>query len=142
MPIGRARTVRNGHDIALLAVGKMVAVAEEAADRLAATGTSATVVDARFVKPLDPELAAMAALHTAVVTVEDGTVAGGFGSALLQLLAAAGVTTPVRILGLPDRFLEHGAQQLLLAGFGLDAEGVATAARELLPARAHTILAG
>ncbi|TMC51172.1 MAG: 1-deoxy-D-xylulose-5-phosphate synthase [Chloroflexi bacterium] len=142
VPIGRACTVRNGRDVALLAVGKMVAVAENAADRLAATGISATVVDARFVKPLDPELAAMAALHAAVVTVEDGTVAGGFGSALLQLLAAAGVTTPVRILGLPDRFLEHGAQQLLLAGFGLDAESVATAARGMLPARAHTILAG
>jgi 1-deoxy-D-xylulose-5-phosphate synthase len=140
--IGRMRVVREGTDVALLAVGKMVSVASQAAERLAAAGVRATVVDARFVKPIDPGVAALAARHRAVVTVEDGTVRGGYGSGVIELLAAADVQVPVRIMGLPDTFIEHGPQATLLNRFGLDADGVAAAARELLGTRPESALAG
>ncbi|MBV8302348.1 MAG: 1-deoxy-D-xylulose-5-phosphate synthase [Candidatus Dormibacteraeota bacterium] len=134
LPIGRMRLVRSGSDAAIIAVGKMVAAAERAADLLAARGISASVVDGRFVKPLDPEIAALAERHRAVVTVEDGTATGGFGSAVAELLAAEGVSVPVRRLGLPDRFIEHGAQAALLSQFGLDPDGIAAVVVELVPA--------
>jgi 1-deoxy-D-xylulose-5-phosphate synthase len=126
--------LRAGHDVALLAVGKMVSVAEKAADLLAQRGVSTTVVDARFVKPIDPEIAPLAARHRAVITIEDGTATGGFGSAVTELLAAEGVSVPLRRLGLPDHFIEHGAQAKLLHQFGLDADAVAATALELVPA--------
>jgi len=140
--VGRMRVLREGGDVLLAGAGKMVGVAMQAADRLAASGVRATVVDARFVKPIDPELAPLAARHRAVVTVEDGTIRGGFGSGVLELLAAADVQVPVRILGLPDHFVQHGAPATLLSGFGLDAEGVATAVRELLGSLPSSALAG
>jgi len=135
LEIGRMHVLRNGDDVALLAVGKMVSVAAQAAERLAARGVSATVVDARFVKPLDPDIAELAQRHRAVVTVEDGNATGGFGTAVAELLTAEGISIPVRRLGLPDRFIEHGAQATLLQQFGLDADSVAAAALELCPAR-------
>jgi 1-deoxy-D-xylulose-5-phosphate synthase len=112
----------------------MVTVADEAADRLAQRGVSATVVDARFVKPIDPEIAPLAARHRAVITIEDGTATGGFGSGVTELLSAEGVSVPLRRLGLPDHFIEHGAQANLLHQFGLDADAVADAALEMVPA--------
>jgi 1-deoxy-D-xylulose-5-phosphate synthase len=132
LTIGRSITRREGDDIAIIAVGKMVRVALEAAGQLEADGISSTVVDARFVKPVDPHLADVAAAHRAVLTVEDGTRVGGFGSAVAELLGDTGVAVPVRRLGIPDRFVEHGAQALLLSELGLDADGVARSARELL----------
>ncbi len=132
LPVGEAVVRRDGGDVAIMAVGKMVGVALDAARRLESEGISASVVDARFVKPLDPRLAEIAARHRGVVTVEDGTTVGGFGSAVAELLAAAGTPVPVRRLGIPDRFVEHGAQGLLLASLGLDPEGVASAAAEVL----------
>ncbi len=132
LPIGEAVVRRDGGDVAIMAVGKMVGVALDAARRLEGEGISASVVDARFVKPLDPRLAEIGARHRGVVTVEDGTTVGGFGSAVAELLAAAGTPVPVRRLGIPDRFVEHGAQGLLLASLGLDPEGVASAAAEVL----------
>lgn len=135
LAIGRMHVVRTGEDVAILAVGKMVSVAMQAAERLSARGVSASVVDARFVKPLDPDIADLAQRHRAVVTVEDGNATGGFGTAVAELLTAEGVTVPVRRLGLPDRFIEHGAQATLLQQFGLDADSVAAAALELCPAR-------
>jgi 1-deoxy-D-xylulose-5-phosphate synthase len=140
--IGRMSVVREGTDMALLAVGKMVGVAEAAAEELQGDGISCTVVDARFVKPLDPGIAALVARHSAVLTIEDGTALGGFGDAVLEALTDAGVSVPTRRLGLPDRFIEHGAQPLLLHRFGLDAEGVAEAARELLRTNRPSVLAG
>ncbi len=140
--VGRMRVVRQGGHVALIGVGKMVGVCEQAAELLGAAGIMATVVDARFVKPIDPELAGLCARHAAVVTVEDGTVRGGFGSALLELLAAAGILVPVHVLGLPDSFLEHGGQADLLSACGLDAGGVAAAARLLVPVAGTGALAG
>ncbi|MHB8717662.1 MAG: 1-deoxy-D-xylulose-5-phosphate synthase [Candidatus Dormibacteria bacterium] len=142
LPIGEMAVRREGADVALVAVGKMVTVAEAAADLLAAEGMLCSVVDARFVKPLDPDLAAFCAPHRAVVTVEDGTLSGGFGDAVLEALAAAGVEMAVLRLGLPDSFIEHGAQSLLLEELGLTAEGVAAAVRRLLAGRRPSVLAG
>ena len=132
VPIGRSVTRREGSELLILAVGKMVGVALDAARRLEDDGVDATVIDGRFVKPIDPRLADIAASHRAVLTVEDGTRVGGFGSAVAELLGEAGIPVPVRRLGINDRFVEHGAQSLLLTELGLDAEGVARSARDLL----------
>ena len=140
--IGRMSVVRDGTDVALLAVGKMVGAAAVAAETLAGDGVSCTVVDARFVKPLDPDIPALAARHRAVVTIEDGTAIGGFGDAVLEALAQADVNVPVRRLGLPDSFIEHGAQPLLLHRLGLDADGIMAATRELLRTSRPSVLAG
>ena len=112
----------------------------QAQEKLAAHGISTTVVDARFVKPLAPELSAIAARHRAVITVEDGVASGGFGSAVTELLTSDGVTVPIVRMGLPDQFIEHGAQAALLGQLGLDADGIAAAALALLPAT--EVLAG
>ena len=132
--------LHRGRDLAVFAVGKMVAVAMQAEKQLAALGISATVVDARFIKPLAPELSAIAARHRAVITIEDGVAIGGFGSAVTELLSADNVMVPVVRMGLPDRFIEHGVQASLLAQLGLDADGVVAAAVALLPA--GEVLAG
>jgi 1-deoxy-D-xylulose-5-phosphate synthase len=142
LSIATMNIVRTGDDIALLAVGKMVSVAAAAAEALSAEGIACTVVDARFVKPLDPGIAELAARHPAVLTIEDGTVIGGFGDAVLEALAEAGVSVPIRRLGLPDRFIEHGAQPLLLHKFSLDVDGVIGAVRERLSERRPSVLAG
>jgi 1-deoxy-D-xylulose-5-phosphate synthase len=123
-----------GTDVLICAAGKMVAVAENAAELLSADGISASVVNARFVKPTDPRLAGWAQEHRAVVTVEDNTVRGGLGASVLEFLAGQGVLRPVRQVGLPDQFLPHGAQGELLAEYGLTAQGVAEAAISALEA--------
>lgn len=140
-PIGRMSVVRQGTDVALLAVGKMVGIASEAANALEADGISCTVVDARYIKPLDPAMATLAARHRAAITIEDGTVIGGFGDAVLEALAEAGESVPLQRLGLPDRFIEHGAQQLLLHKYALDVDGVTAAVRKLLSKQRPGVLA-
>src|SRR6202035_5788745 len=100
---------RRGRDLALFAVGKMVAIAMLAQEKLAARGISTTVRDARFVKPLAPELSAIAARHRAVITIQDGVASCGFGSAVSELLTSDGVMVPIVRMGLPDKFIEHGA---------------------------------
>ncbi len=142
VPVGSSLVVREGRDLALIAIGKMVAVALAAAERLATEGVSATVVDARFAKPVDPGIAELVERHRGALTLEDGTVRGGFGSGVLEVLAAAGVGVPVRVLGLPDFFVEHGNQAMLLSGFGLDPDGVVEAAHALLRDRSGSALAG
>ncbi len=121
-----------GKDVLLCAAGKMVAVALNARSLLEAGGVSATVVNARFVKPIDPRLPAWAAAHRAVVTVEDNTARGGLGAAVMELLMAKGVVCPVRQVALPDQFLPQGTQAEILAEYGLTAEGVAEAALNAL----------
>jgi len=106
----------------------MLAPALEAADEL-----NATVANMRFVKPLDADLAyRLATTHDLVVTVEENVVQGGAGAAVAEALAAAGVAIPMLMLGLPDRFVEHGEVALLLAEIGLDAAGIARSIRERL----------
>jgi 1-deoxy-D-xylulose-5-phosphate synthase len=126
VPIGKAEVVREGQDVLILAVGASVYPALEAAKELEKQGFSATVVNARFIKPLDEALILnLAAQHGRVLTVEENVVAGGFGSAVLELLADRdlfGVT--VKRLGIPDVFMEHGTQDILRKKYELDAAGI------------------
>ncbi|MCB1778210.1 MAG: 1-deoxy-D-xylulose-5-phosphate synthase, partial [Candidatus Competibacteraceae bacterium] len=120
LPIGRGEIRRRGQDLALLAFGDRVAVAEVVAERL-----GATAVNMRFVKPLDEALIVqMAAEHRALVTLEDNAVAGGAGSAVSECLARRGISMPILHLGLPDRFVEQGERAELLVECGLDVDGV------------------
>ncbi|MGA7086807.1 MAG: 1-deoxy-D-xylulose-5-phosphate synthase [Candidatus Dormiibacterota bacterium] len=124
--------LEGGGDVLICASGKMVAIAENAATLLGAGGVSASVVNARFIKPTDRRLTDWARRHRAVVTAEDNTRRGGLGASVLEFLAEQGVVRPVRQVALPDHFLPHGAQGELLAEFGLTAEGVAEAALSAL----------
>ena len=120
LPIGRGELLREGKDIAFLAFGAMVYPCLRAAESL-----GATVVNMRFIKPLDEDLVLrMASQHKLIVTVEDNVVAGGAGSAINECLSAHDIATPVLNHGLPDRFIEHGARDELLARNHLDAEGI------------------
>ncbi|HEX2849530.1 MAG TPA: 1-deoxy-D-xylulose-5-phosphate synthase, partial [Acidimicrobiales bacterium] len=138
-----ARKVREGTDVCLIGVGKMLAAAEEAADELARAGISATVWDPRVVKPLDPAMVADAARHPLVVTVEDGIRVGGAGSFLADAIAAHDTSTdapPVLVLGTPVEYIPHGDPNVILASLGLDGHGVAAATQKALqPATAATV---
>ncbi|MGD8717418.1 MAG: 1-deoxy-D-xylulose-5-phosphate synthase [Candidatus Zixiibacteriota bacterium] len=132
---GKGELLREGDDVLLLAIGRMVYPAIEAAEALAAQGVNAAVVNARFAKPLDEELILeWARKGGAVVTAEDGCRAGGFGAGVLELLSERGLAGEVKItrLGYPDEFVEHGTPQELLDKYGLNAAGIAEAARQLL----------
>ncbi|MFK3741125.1 1-deoxy-D-xylulose-5-phosphate synthase [Massilia sp. TN1-12] len=124
--IGKGVVKREGKGVAILAFGSMVAPSLAAAGEL-----DATVADMRFVKPLDVELVKrLAQEHDYLVTVEEGCTMGGAGSAVAEALAAEGIAKPLLILGLPDRFIDHGDPALLLASVGLDAAGIAKSIRE------------
>jgi len=134
-----ARKVRIGRDVCILAVGKMLAPARDAAEALAAThGIEAAVWDVRLVKPLDEEMLAEAATYPHVVTVEDGYREGGAGSAIAGRLTeiaggrAGGDGPPVTVLGVPVRFIAHGKPDSILASVGLDAAGLTTTVRAVL----------
>ena len=126
LPFGKGEMRRTGKRIAILAFGTLLYPALQAAQNL-----DATVVNMRWAKPLDVELLLqVAAGHEALVTVEEGAVMGGAGSAVLEALAAAGMAKPLLQLGLPDQFIEHGDPVKLLALQGLDAEGMEAAVRQ------------
>lgn len=128
-----ARKVRAGDaSVCIIAIGKMVIDATKAAELLAASGVQATVWDARSVAPLDPEMIADAALHTAVVTVEDGVRDGGIGMTIADQVHAIASNVPVSVLGLPSKFIPQGSADRILAQLGLDADGIAATARQLL----------
>jgi 1-deoxy-D-xylulose-5-phosphate synthase len=135
-----ARRARQGHDVCLVSVGKMLDAAEAAADVLAAEGVSATIWDARVVKPLDPRMLDDAARHPYVVTVEDGLREGGVGSAIADRLAelTVGRHEPrVRVLGVPAAYIPHGKPDAILAELGLDAAGIAASVLALVAADAR-----
>jgi 1-deoxy-D-xylulose-5-phosphate synthase len=136
LPVGRGETLRAGKDVAILALGTMVLPAERAADLLAAEGIAATVINARFVKPLDQRLVLEAATRCgALVTVEENVRAGGFGSAVLELLEKEGVSVPTRVLAVPDRVFEQASQGRLRELAGLTPSGIAAAARDVIAAQ-------
>jgi 1-deoxy-D-xylulose-5-phosphate synthase len=134
-----ARRLREGSDVCLLAVGKMLDAAEAAADELAQDGVSVTVWDVRSVKPLDPRMVLDASRHPLVLTIEDGIRDGGAGSAMADAISTAALEDgrtgpPVRVLGTPVAFIAHGQADAILHELGLDAAGVAVEARRLLAA--------
>jgi 1-deoxy-D-xylulose-5-phosphate synthase len=124
--IGRGVVRREGEGIAILAFGTLLHPALAAAQAL-----GATVADMRFVKPIDRALILdLASRHEAIVTIEDGAVMGGAGSAVAEALNEAGVTIPMLQLGLPDQFIDHGDVVALMAGAGLDAAGIEASIRK------------
>jgi 1-deoxy-D-xylulose-5-phosphate synthase len=126
MEIGTGEILREGNRVALLGYGSGVAKALAAADLLAERGIAATVADARFCKPIDAGLAAqLAAEHELLVTIEEGVLAGGFGSAVWETLSDAGIAPRILRVGLPDRFVTHGAPALLHEEVGFTAERIA-----------------
>ncbi|MFM7321100.1 MAG: 1-deoxy-D-xylulose-5-phosphate synthase [Armatimonadota bacterium] len=133
--LGESETLLRGDDLSFIAYGPMVAVALEAARRLRdENDVHAEVINARWAKPLDEGAILGAARRTGrVLTLEDGTIAGGFGSAVLELLADQGASdVRVRRIGLPDGFVEHGSIPILRRQVGMDVDGVVAAARALL----------
>jgi 1-deoxy-D-xylulose-5-phosphate synthase len=120
MEIGKAEIRRNGKDVAILAFGAMLKPALEAAGKL-----DATVANMRFVKPLDAELVKrLAETHRLIVTVEEHQIMGGAGSAVCELLSSLNLGKKILLLGLPDRFIDHGDPARLLSTLGLDADGI------------------
>jgi 1-deoxy-D-xylulose-5-phosphate synthase len=129
LPVGKAEVRRRGKQIAILAFGSMVEPAEQAAEAF-----NATLVNMRFVKPLDEELIReIAAEHGLIVTVEENSIAGGAGSAVSEFLNESGIDIPILHLGLPDRFPQQGTRAEVLAEFGLDAEGIQRTIRRAAP---------
>jgi 1-deoxy-D-xylulose-5-phosphate synthase len=126
LEIGKGQLLREGADVALVALGTMVLPAVAAAERMAKEGIRASVFDARFVQPLDAEaILAIAQKVGRVVTIEEAVLAGGFGSAVLEALGDGGVTVPVLRLGVPDTLVPHGTRGQLLEQLGLTPEGIA-----------------
>ena len=137
LPIGKGEIKRKGNSIAILAFGSMVQPGLKAAENL-----DATLANMRFVKPLDTALLAeLANTHDALVTIEEGTVMGGAGSAVAEAMAEAGITKPLLILGLPDQFIDHGDPALLLASCGLDAAGIEASIKKRFGAEALKLVA-
>jgi 1-deoxy-D-xylulose-5-phosphate synthase len=139
LPIGRGEMIHSGFDVAILALGAMVLPAERAAELLAAEGISASVVNARFVKPLDEGLILELATRCgAIVTVEENVKAGGFGTAVLEFLTSQDVRVPTRILAVPDAVFEQASQGRLRELAGLTPAHIATAARQLIRLKQET----
>ena len=126
LPFGKAEIRRQGKGLAILAFGTMLYPALQAAQQL-----NATVVNMRWAKPLDTDmLLQIATSHQGLLTVEEGALMGGAGSAVLEALQDAGVNLPVLRMGVPDVFTEHGDPNILLSQLGLDASGIEKAARQ------------
>lgn len=136
LPIGKGELLRPGDDVAILAVGSMVDVATRAAGALALDGIDAAVFDACFVKPLDRDAIVDLARHCrAIVTIEESSVLGGFGAAVLELLSSEGLTIPTRHLGVPDRVFEQASQARLRELAGLTPAGLIEAVRQVMKTR-------
>ncbi len=137
LEIGRGEVLREGADASIIAYGSMVYPSLAAADILAARGIKVQVINARFVKPLDADLILKAAAdHEAIITVEEGYLAGGFGSAVIELLEENGLQDSVKVarLGVPDEIVTHGDPKVLLGQYGLDGEGIAAKVEATLEA--------
>jgi 1-deoxy-D-xylulose-5-phosphate synthase len=138
-----ARRVRQGHDVCILAVGKLVEAAEDAALLLEEQGVSVTVWDVRLVKPLDPDMICDAARHPFVVTAEDGVRDGGAGMAMADAIAdlhEGRDSPPVLVLGTPDRYIPQAKPAQIHAELGLDAPGLAASVIKALAATRSDLL--
>lgn len=130
--IGKGRLVKEGDDVAILSIGHIGNLALDAAQKLDLTGISTALYDMRFVKPLDEEL-----LHTIfskfkkIITIEDGTIVGGMGTAILEFMAEHGYTAEVKMLGMPDAIIEHGEQNELYTECGYDVPAIIKTAQQL-----------
>ena len=137
LPVGKGEVLREGADAALFAIGNEVWPAMQAAELLAADNINVTVINARFIKPLDDELIAKYCQpYSSVITVEEGSLAGGFGAAVMERCEQLGIRD-VRFhrIGIPDEYVHHGAQDVLRAQYDLHAEGIARRVREFVGER-------
>jgi 1-deoxy-D-xylulose-5-phosphate synthase len=134
IPLGKGEVLKEGEDVLLIAIGNTVQPAMNAAGRLDAQGIRVSVIDARFVKPLDSELIVNYARRIGrVITVEENVLQGGFGSAVLELFQELAFSPKAFLrLGLPDSFIPHGSQTILRNLFGIDAEGIENAVHRIL----------
>ncbi len=131
--IGKGRKLTEGTDIALLSIGKTGIFAQRAIKSLTKKEISAAHYDMRFVKPLDTELLdEVMQKFDYIITIEDGVIQGGFGSAILEFMAEKGYHNTIKVLGIPDRFIEHGTPEELYKECGIDAKGITHAAQQLL----------
>ncbi|MGI6082493.1 MAG: 1-deoxy-D-xylulose-5-phosphate synthase [Limnochordia bacterium] len=133
LQIGKGRLLRAGEQVAILAIGSMVEPALKAAELLASRGIDAAVMDARFLKPIDEDLVlSLARTCGCLVTVEENAMIGGFGSAVLETLAKHGLSLPVRCMGVPDVYVEHGATEKLLELVCLTPEDIVSSVEQAL----------
>jgi 1-deoxy-D-xylulose-5-phosphate synthase len=133
--LGRAEVLRKGSNVAILALGNTVDAALDAYDLLEAGGLRPTVVNARFVVPLDETLLLeLAETHRRFITLEEHSLAGGFGSAVVEFLNDRGIMIPVERVGVPNVFVQHASQAAQRAQFGLTADAIAARVRTLVPA--------
>ena len=133
IPIGKAELLKDGIDVLLLPIGSMVYPAIEAAEILERTGISLAIVNPRFVKPLDRELLLPLITRIGkVVTIEEHTLACGFGSAIAEMIDESGVAANIKHIGIPDHFVEHGDRKTLLSRYGLTSEGIVKSVLEML----------
>ena len=136
IPIGKARELHKGFDLAILTVGHVGNLAAEAILRLEAENFSVSHYDMRFVKPLDAEcLHQIFKNFNTIITIEDGTIVGGFGSAVIEFMCENGYQTQVKRMGVPDKFIEQGTQKELYKECGFDAEGIYSAVKALIKPR-------
>jgi len=133
LPIGKGRKLRDGKDVAILSLGHIGNLAVTAINKMEMEGLSVAHYDMRFVKPLDEKLLhEVFSKHSKVITLEDGCIQGGFGSAVLEFMADNGYTSRLQRLGIPDSYVEHGTQQELWAECGYDEAGIMKAVRAMV----------
>jgi 1-deoxy-D-xylulose-5-phosphate synthase len=134
IPMGKGELLREGGDLAILAMGATVYPALKAAQQLAAEGVGCSVASARFAKPIDTALMADLVDNTGrLLTIEENSLVGGFGSGVLEILSRTGLTAKVECLGLPDVFVEHGSQDLLRSRYELDSAGIVGRVKTAFP---------
>jgi 1-deoxy-D-xylulose-5-phosphate synthase len=131
--IGKGEVIREGEDILIIAIGSTVYPSLHAAEKLAESGIQAAVINSRFLKPLDGDLLCDWAKKIGrVITVEENVLQGGFGSAILELFQERGLySIPLKRLGIPDIFVEHGPQVLLREKYGIDENGILNGVKEM-----------
>ncbi|PQP35106.1 1-deoxy-D-xylulose-5-phosphate synthase [Desulfobacteraceae bacterium SEEP-SAG9] len=133
LQIGKGEVLKEGQDLLILAIGRSVPEAMAAHSKLIELGISATVVNCRFVKPIDTDLiCSLAKEIPRIITVEENMRQGGFGSAVLECLSDKGIPFHLERIGVPDTFVEHGALDLLRSKYGIDAQGIVETARKLM----------
>jgi len=134
VPIGKGEILQKGNDVLILAIGRSVSEALAAHSTLAEKGISATVVNCRFVKPLDADLiGALAGEIPRIITVEENVRQGGFGSAVLECLSDQGITGfHLQCIGIPDTFVEHGSQKFLRSKYKIDTPAIVNTAKKIL----------
>jgi len=136
LEVGKGRIVAQGTDIAILTIGTAGILAQNAIQRMKTENISVAHYDLRFVKPIDEEMLHHVFTHfDKIITVEDGTIAGGFGSAVIEFMVENGYSAKVKRLGIPDKFIEHGTQQDLYRECGFDAESIAQTVKQMVGAK-------